>query len=282
MARSKVLLTGSSGSIGSAIAERLVKEYEVIGLDLRPGKFTHFTGDIADTCLVQKLVRQVEGVVHVASLHAPHVATHSRTGFIETNIHGTEVLLSAASRQGVTRFVYTSTTSVYGDAMVPVDRAVWVTEKLAVRPRDIYDETKLAAEALCQEWAAQNQSTCVVLRMSRCFPEPERLMAVYRLYRGVDRRDVAEAHALALRWNQQPFAIFNISSQSPFKEEDAKQLHTDAASVIGLRCPRFADEFGRRGWTLPHQIDRVYVIDHARDRLGYRPRYGFAELLAGT
>ena len=76
-------------------------------------------------------------------------------------------------------------------------RAVWVDEQLEPQPRDIYDQTKLEAEQLVA--SAGGSMTVTTLRMSRCFPEAAELMAWYRLYRGVDRRDVAEAHALALR-----------------------------------------------------------------------------------
>jgi UDP-glucose 4-epimerase len=67
------------------------------------------------------------------------------------NVNGTQLLLDAARRFGVKRFVFTSTTSVYGNAMKSDRTAVWVTESLAPQPRDVYDETKLAAEALCRE-----------------------------------------------------------------------------------------------------------------------------------
>ena len=94
--------------------------------------------------------------------------------------------------------MYTSTTSLYGDAMLPADgAAAWVDESLAPQPRDVYDETKLAAEEACRE-AARAGLACTSLRMSRCFPEEPRLVAIYRLYRGVDAEDVAQAHELAL------------------------------------------------------------------------------------
>jgi nucleoside-diphosphate-sugar epimerase len=53
-------------------------------------------------------------------------------------------LLEAALENGAKRFVYTSTTSLYGHAMVSPEKAVWVTERLVPQPRDIYDVTKIA------------------------------------------------------------------------------------------------------------------------------------------
>jgi UDP-glucose 4-epimerase len=276
----RILVTGTSGKIGSTIAGYLQPEHEIIGLDLVPGKVTTVCGDIANRVLVNKIMPGVEAVIHTASLHAPHVATHSAAEFVHTNVEGVLVLLDMAQKHGVTRFVYTSTTSVYGEAMVSPDSAVWVTEELAPRPRDIYDRTKLDAEALCRDAAIRHSMHCVVLRMSRCFPEPPPLMAIYRLYRGVDARDAAQAHALALSKPGELFRIYNISAQSPFQKEDLKTLVTNPKTIIQKRCPMAITEFCHRSWVLPKRIDRVYVIDRAQKELGFIPQYGLPEFFA--
>ena len=100
----------------------------------------------------------------------------------------------------------------------------------------------------------------------------------YRLYRGVDPRDVAQAHALALSSNLQGFQIFNVSAASPFQPEDTPELLSNAADVILKYYPWAEKEFARRGWRLPASIDRVYVIGKAQKMLGYRPEYNFASL----
>jgi UDP-glucose 4-epimerase len=177
----------------------------------------------------------------------------------------------------VKRFIYTSTTSLYGQALIPENRAVWVTENLEPAARDIYDETKIAAEAECAR-AARAGLTCISLRMSRCFPEPEHLMAIYRLYRGVDARDVAQAHERALSSNLKGFQVFNISAATPFQPEDTPELLANAASVILRYFPWAEKEFARRGWRLPDSIDRVYAIEKAQKMLGYMPEHNFASL----
>ena len=155
-----------------------------------------------------------------------------------------------------------------------VKRAVWVTENTTPIPRDIYDETKIAAEKECLS-AAQTGLSCISLRMSRCFPEPERLMAIYRLYRGVDSRDVAKAHELALLSNLKGFHIFNISAKTPFQQEDTRELYSDAGKVILKYYPWAGKMFTKRDWRLPKSIDRVYVIDNAQKMLGYKPEHNF-------
>src|SRR5690349_3266629 len=177
----RILVTGSSGQLGAEVARQFAPEHEVIGLDVRPGEWTTVVGDVADADLIASLMRGVDVVIHIASLHAPHVGQRSLQDFIDTNITGTLRLLEAASAAGVRRFVYTSTTSVYGYSLVPDGHeAVWVTEDLTARPRDIYDITKLAAEELCRLFARDHGLPAICLRVSRFFAQTPDLMAAYR------------------------------------------------------------------------------------------------------
>jgi nucleoside-diphosphate-sugar epimerase len=274
----KILVTGSSGRIGSAIAARLSVRHQVAGFDQRPGPLTTAIGDVRDTPLLAGLCAGKDAVVHTASLHVPDLAARSADDFRNVNVDATRRLLQACGDAGVGRFVYTSTTSLYGDALVPdAGGAVWVTEDLVPRPRDIYDETKLAAEAACAE-AARHGLPCVSLRMSRCFAEEPRLMAIYRLYRGVDADDVAQAHELALTATTAGHDVYNVSAPQPFGITDCGRLLSEADAVILQRFPWARAEFARRGWMLPRSIDRVYVVDRAITGLGFRPAHDFASL----
>jgi UDP-glucose 4-epimerase len=275
----RILVTGSSGRIGGAIAARLALRHQVIGVDRRTGPLTAELVDVRDTARLAPLLADVGAVVHTAALHVPDLAASSAADFHAVNVEATRRLLAAAGEAGVTRFIYTSTTSLYGDAMLPAaGEAVWVTEELVPRPRDVYDETKLAAEEACRE-AARHGLACASLRMSRCFPEEPRLVAVYRLYRGVDAEDVAQAHELALDAGGAGYRVYNVSAPSPFSREDCRRLLQDASSVLLERHPWAEAEFRRRGWQLPRAIDRVYVVDKAMTELGYRPVHDFAALL---
>jgi nucleoside-diphosphate-sugar epimerase len=69
----RVLVTGSSGITGAAIAERLAVDHDVIGLDLAGSRNTHVIGDITDVARVDSLVSKVDAIVHVAGLHVPHI-----------------------------------------------------------------------------------------------------------------------------------------------------------------------------------------------------------------
>lgn len=277
----RIIVTGAAGLIGSAVAERLRRANEVIGVDLRPAPTVDVEADCNDVAIWGPAVGAVDAIVHVAALHAPHVGHRSDQDFRRTNIEATARLLDHAQKIGARHFVFTSTTSLYGHALEPTERAVWVDEQLEPEPRDIYDATKLDAERLVAA-AADASLGATILRMSRCFPEPEAEMALYRLYRGIDRRDVAEAHALALEHSAGPARTFVISAATPFHREDIVDLLHDAPRVIDRRCPGLTDDFAWRGWDIPRSIDRIYDGAAAAVDLGFRPRFGIDACLAGN
>ena len=118
------------------------------------------------------------------------------------------------------------------------------------------------------------------LRMSRCFPELADVMTRYRLYRGIDRRDVAEAHARALGRDGPP-ATYVISGATPFEPDDCEDLLWDAPKVIERRCPGLIKRMAAKGWSAPQSIDRVYACRRALSELGFSPRFGIEFCLAG-
>ena len=274
----RILVTGTAGLIGSGVAARLSADNSVIGLDLVPGPQVAVVADCHDMAKWRRQVGGVDAIVHVAALHAPHVGRRSDDEFRRANVEATSRLIDFALGAGASRFVLTSTTSLYGHALEPDDRAVWVDERVEPQPRDIYDETKLEAEQLLA--LAGGSMSVTSLRISRCFPEPAELMAVYRLHRGIDRRDVAEAHALALERTGQP-ATYVISAATPFEREDAQLLMCDAPAAIERRCPGLTDRLAAKGWQPPRWIGRVYDAGLAERELGFRPRFGVESCLAG-
>lgn len=287
----RILVTGSAGHLGEALVRTLrAAGREVIGLDILRSPFTTHVGSIADGGFVRDCLRGVDAVLHAATLHKPHIASHNRRAFIETNIIGTQNLLDEAVHCGVSRFVFTSTTSVFGRALRPPDGdpAVWVTESLVARPRNIYGVTKAAAEDLCELAHLREGLACVVLRTSRFFPEedddPQRrsgyedanLKAIEFLYRRSDIQDIVDAHLQALE--QAPrigFGKYIVSATTPFLPEDAAELAVNAAAVVARRVPGYEAELERRGWRMLPRIRRVYDNAAARNALDWTPRYDF-------
>jgi nucleoside-diphosphate-sugar epimerase len=250
-------------------------------------------GSIADRAFVRRCMKNVTTVLHAATLHKPHVATHSRQDFVDVNVSGTLNLLEEAAAAGVTAFVYTSTTSVFGDALVPPpgEPAAWITEDVTAVPKNIYGVTKAAAEDLCQLFARNHSLRAIVLRTSRFFPEEDDNRAVREaytdanikttefLYRRVDIEDVVSAHLLAARHAPSVgFARYIISATTPFSRDDVADLRSNAPQVVRRYVPDYEAEFARRGWTMIPGIDRVYVNDRARADLGWQPRHDFRTL----
>ncbi|MEV7422809.1 NAD(P)-dependent oxidoreductase [Streptomyces sp. NPDC091212] len=273
-----VVVTGSSGRVGSALAAALdAAGWAVRGVDRTPGRWTGVVGDLRDRPVRLAALRSADIVVHAAALHAPHVGRVADAEFRAVNVDVTAELLDDATRLGARRVLYISSTSVYGHALVPNDRAVWVNEQLTPLPRDIYDETKLAAEALVAACAVSS----VTLRIARCFPEPLPVLAGHLLHRAVDVADVAAAGVLAAA-HATVTGTFNISGPHPFRREDCLALHRDAGAVLADRVPDVVAAFRDRGWPVPGRLDRVYDSTAAAHAFGYRPVRGIRRLLRDT
>ena len=274
----RVVLTGSSGRVGRAIFSALAGAYDIVGLDRSPFSTTHVVGDVADEALLHAAFEGADAVIHAAALHAPHVGTIADAEFSRINVEGTRLVAEAALAAGIRRLVFTSTTALYGDA-VAAGHCRWIDETTPPRPKTVYHRTKLDAEDILESLAGKAM-TVRVLRMSRSFPESAGIMASYRLHRGIDIRDVADAHVAALSHAGGQFERYIVSAQTPFEIADCEALAGDAAAVIRLRAPALAEAFAHRGWRLPRAIDRIYDSSSAIRALGWRPHFGFAEVLA--
>jgi UDP-glucose 4-epimerase len=222
------------------------------------------------------------------------VATHSRQDFVDTNVTGTLNLLEEAAEAGVGAFVYTSTTSAFGRALVPPPGApaAWITEDVAPVPKNIYGVTKVAAEDLCELFHHRFGLPCLVLRTSRFFPEADdrketrdryadaNAKANEFLCRRVDVEDVVSAHLRAIeRAAAIGFSRYIISATTPFTRADLAELRTDAPAVVARHVPRYRAIYAARGWSMFPRIDRVYDNERARRELQWRPQYDFARIL---
>jgi UDP-glucose 4-epimerase len=291
----RILVTGSAGHLGEALVGVLGADgHDVVGLDLLASPSTHAVGSIADRAVVRGAVAGADAVLHTATLHKPHVGSHDRAAFVDTNITGTLNLLEEAVAAGVGRFVFTSTTSAFGRALAPPPGApaAWITEDVSPIPRNIYGATKVAAEDLCELVHRDHGLPCVILRTSRFFPEADDrddVRAVYDdlnlkvnelLYRRVDLADVVDAHRCALaRAPELGFGRYVVSATTPFTRDELAELRTEAPAVVRRRFPDLQDVYAPRGWTMFPGIERVYVNERARTELGWSPRYDFRHAL---
>src|SRR5207253_1810323 len=139
-----------------------------------------------------------------------------------------------ATATGVGAFIFTSTTSVFGRALVPHigAPAAWITEDVVPLPKNIYGITKVAAENLCELFHNIRRLPCLILRTSRFFPEPDdskEIRQTYQdanakvnefLHRRVDIEDVVNAHLLALeRAHTIGFGRYIVSATTPLTRD---------------------------------------------------------------
>jgi nucleoside-diphosphate-sugar epimerase len=291
----KILVTGSAGHLGEALLRTLRDAgRDAVGLDVKPSPSTDIVGSVADRYVARRAIAGCDAVVHAATLHKPHVATHTRQQFVDTNNTGTLNLLEEAVVAKVRTFVFTSTTSVYGLAMNPPAGApaVWVTEELVPIPKNIYGITKLAAENLCELFHRKFAVPCLVLRTSRFFPEDDdnaetrakfsdaNVKVNEFLNRRADVEDIVGAHLAALeRAREIGFGRYVITATTPFRRSDCARLRHDAAALVRHYVPECADEYARRGWSLPATLERVYDNARAREELQWQPRHDFARVV---
>lgn len=290
-----ILVTGSAGHLGEGLMRRLRAQGRAVrGVDLKPSAYTDAVGSIADPEFAVAAMRGVRQVIHAATLHKPHVATHSYRQFVDTNVAGTLALLEAALTERVEAFVFTSTTSAFGAALSPApgEPAAWIDEDVAPVPKNIYGTTKIAAEGLCELFHRKHRLPALVLRTSRFFPEddddaavrsvysPANAQANELLYRRADLEDVVQAHLCAIeRAPALGFGRYIVSATTPFSPAERAELRRDAAAAVERRYPHCRELYATQGWRLFPQLDRIYDNARARRDLGWRPRYDFGHVL---
>jgi UDP-glucose 4-epimerase len=288
---SRVLITGGAGTLGRAVASALiargigVRSIDVRPIDDPPADVEMIQCDIRDRAAVNRLTKGVMAVVHAAAWHGIHLRDHPASDFWELNVDGTFNVFEAAASAGVRAVVFSSTMGVYGESSRPVadGPAVWVTETLSCRPTDIYATSKVLGEELAAYYARSGRFAACALRYGMFVPEPFLRAGIRFLYGGVDPRDVATAVVASLDrllevggW----LGAFNVESALPFEPADRWLLREDPLAVLTRHWPDAAVLLERAGAELWGPIGAVYVIDRARRKLGWQPRYGFAEFLA--
>jgi nucleoside-diphosphate-sugar epimerase len=244
----RALVTGAAGFVGSTLCERLIRDgYEVVGVDsFTPyydpsikhdnlqrvrldDRFTMVEGDLM-TCDVAQLLTGIDVVFHQAG--QPGVRLSWAEGFstyVDLNIKVTQRLLEAARTTTLSRFVYASSSSVYGNAL-----RYPVLETDLPRPQSPYGVTKLAAEHLAVLYARNYGVPTTSLRYFTVYgPRQRPDMATQRLVEAaVEGRsfplfgdgsqlrdftyvdDIVEANVLAATADTAPGEVLNLSGGS--------------------------------------------------------------------
>jgi nucleoside-diphosphate-sugar epimerase len=186
----RVALTGGTGYTGSHLLARLVARGDTVAALARPGAprpastaaVDWIEGDLSDPASLGRLVDGADAVLHVAAVY--RTAGHPDSYYRDVIVGGTERLLEAAARQGVRRFVHTSTVGVHGDVKVPP-----ADENAPIAPGDIYQETKVEGERLALAFGARRGVPVSVIRPGAIYGPRERRLL--KLFRAIARRRYA-------------------------------------------------------------------------------------------
>jgi nucleoside-diphosphate-sugar epimerase len=179
----RVLVTGGTGFTGTALVKRLIDEgHSVVALDYKEGLQCDtlrahgaevVIGSVTDKDAVERSMKGVEFVFHLAAafreLNVPD------SFYDDVNVGGTRIVLEAARRQGVRKFVYCSTCGVHGN----VDRPP-ANEDAPIQPADYYQRTKYEAEPLVLREAGSTET--VILRPAAIYGpgDPERFFMIFK------------------------------------------------------------------------------------------------------
>lgn len=277
----KVIVTGSSGLLGSHVAGALVEAgHDVLGLDLSPpkaGRWQHVTADLTDLGQTLQLVRDAEAVVHIAAIPRP---TGLPAGQVfQTNMAACYNVVEATVLSGARRLVYASSMSVLGypffeqpviPAYLPFD------SRHPAAPQDAYALSKwLGEETVAAAVRRRPELSAISLRMpwiqtAETFlrdvvERRKRAMLVARdLWGYLDARDAAAAFVAAVERPVKGHHRAFISAADTFMEIETEKLVRDAYPGVEMRRP------------LPG-FETVFDLTEARELLGFEPEYGWRD-----
>lgn len=190
LSTTSILVTGGAGFIGSHVVKELLAAGagEVVIYDnFTRGKHSHIEdmlrdprcrlfedgGDIRDTDILNAAVKGRDAVIHLAAMWLLHCKDYPRTAF-HVNIEGTFNVLEACVRNNVKRLVYSSSASVYGDAL-----EVPMTESHPFNNRNFYGASKIAGEAMCRAFHDRYGLSYVGLRYMNVYGPHQDQTAAY-------------------------------------------------------------------------------------------------------
>ena len=315
----RVALTGGSGYTGGRLLEALRARGDDVTVLVRPESVSEairakasrvVEGRLGDAEAARRLVDGVDGVLHVAAVY--RTAGHSDSYYREVNVVGTEVLLEAAARQGVRRFVHTSTVGVHGHVESPP-----ADESSPLAPGDIYQSTKAEAEVLALEFHRKRGLPVAVVRPGAIYgPAETRFLKLFRaiargryaivgtgrtFYHPVYIDDLVEGFLLALERPEAVGEAFLVCGPSYVSQRDLAALvakHT-GGRVLPFRIParpvQWAGDvveaicvpLGLEPPLHRRRVDfwtksRAFTIEKARRLLGYAPKVDLDEGIART
>lgn len=303
-----VLVTGGAGFIGSHLVERLLQEeHRVICLDnfdpfydpalkrsnlalaRQNSRFRLFEGDLRDPGLIEKIFQEeeIDLVAHLAARAGVRPSVKEPALYAEVNIRGTIHLLEACRKNGVGRFVFASSSSVYGNnSKVPFSE-----EDPVDNPISPYAATKKSGELLCHTYHHLYGVDIACLRYFTVYgPRQRPEMAIHHFTRSIDEGkkisifgdgeslrdytyiDDAIEGTLGALFREHGYQIYNLGESQTIRLSQLIQVIEDQ---IGKKA--IIEHFPEQ----PGDVKHTYAdIRKARERLGYNPQTNIREGVA--
>jgi UDP-glucuronate 4-epimerase len=303
-----ILVTGAAGFIGSTLVDRLLEEgREVVGLDSfdpfysedqkrrnlagagKSPRFRLVEGDIREAALVERLMGETrfDCVVHLAALAGVRPSLERPAAYADVNVNGTSVLLEAAVRSGSPRFVFASSSSVYGERQ----SGPFVETDRVDRPISPYAATKKAGELIAHSFHSAHGLDVTCVRFFTAYgPRQRPDLAIRRFSEamragkpipifgdGTALRDftyVADVADGLVRAADTPlgYAILNFGAG---RAVTVLEMIEELERALGVRAEKDfqAPQIGDVPFTLAD-------VTAAREALGYEPRVAFEEGVA--
>jgi nucleoside-diphosphate-sugar epimerase len=145
----KIAIFGGSGFIGTRLIARLLEKHEILIIDIKESRIfprLWVWGDVCDPRSFEAHLKNVDCIVNLAAQHKDNV--RPVTLYYDVNVEGARHICEAASRQGISRIVFTSSVAVYGAS---TDRS---EENNDPQPNNHYGRSKWEAEKIYRQWYA--------------------------------------------------------------------------------------------------------------------------------
>ncbi len=304
----RILVTGGAGFIGSHLGERLLSDGHSLAIvdDLndfyspavkranldavyRAGRVTFHEADICDQEKMFNIGREFkpDAIVHLAARAGVRPSLEDPLLYERTNVRGTVVLLEMARQVGVPKFVFASSSSIYGVA----DKVPFREDDALNLPISPYAATKIAGEKICFTYAHLYNIRVVCLRLFTVYgPRQRPDLAIHKFTRLITQgqpipvfgngssgrdytfySDVVDGVVAALHYDCQ-FDVFNLGNSHPV---DLKTLVRTLEVSLGREATI------QRLPNQPGDVPITYAdISKAQRLLGYSPRVLFNEGIA--
>ncbi len=314
-----ILVTGGTGFTGSCLVDRLLKRgHKVIALDVTKGYADEIKkngakvvfGSVCNKKLVNKLMKNIDVVFHVAAVF--NQISASNKDYWDVNVNGTKVVLEAALKHNVKKFINCSTCGVHGAV-----KQIPANENAPLTPDDYYQYTKLQGELLATEFFKKNNMAGVTIRPGGIYgPRDPRFLRLFKTIKNgkfimfgngnvyyhlcyID--NLVDAFELAMSKKEAIGNTYLIADEKyvaikDFVAEIAKVLNAPAPRrripvwpvwFAGLLCEIACKPFGIEPPLFRRRVaffvnNRAFDISKAKRELGYKPRVSFSEGVTRT